>query len=479
MPLKIKTNKTIIQVPYWNNDPATKPLPAQLSAHRANYRFRMLSGAVRAGKSVWGCQEGLKLSFKFPGNTGAIVRSTLTELKRTTQVTFFKMFGTDSDDAAHPLIKKWNKSEQHLRFINGSDLYFIGVENWSVLKSLDLGWVFVDEGIDISSDALKFLRTRLSKVMTCPGYNQYFLTATNPGDENHILFKWFLKPPEDDDEAGERKKFWSIFTTSYDNIHLTPDFKREIDSWKSDKEFYERYALGRWGRFKGLVYGEYNEAMHMVKREQYDEYFVRIKEFYCGTDWGYTNPAAIVFLGLTNDNEIIQFDEIYVTEKTNPELRALFFEKCNLWKIQIRRNECDPSEPSDIKEFSTNGIPSVAADNDIEAGLRKVKEFLRIRGNGRPGYYVFEHCYGTRKEFGLYRRPTEEEVRKNKNLPELPIDKDNHALGALRYFIYSHFRTQNKLQAAFKGAPGTSGPDRPLDLIRARKREYFKNAQKP
>lgn len=435
-----------INIPYWPDEPGSKPLPKQLEAHQANYRFRMLSGAVRAGKSVWGCQEGIKLSFKWNGNTGAIIRNTLTELKRTTQVTFFKIFGCTSDDIEyHPLVKSWNKTEQHLIFVNGSDIYFIGCDNLRVLKSLDCGWIFADEGIEIKSSVLKFARTRISKKLNYDDFNQYFFTATNPGDENHILYKWFIAPPENEIEKKNRLKCWVGFTTSYDNVYLTDDYKEEIDSWKDDPEFHGRYALGKWGRFKGLVYGEYDDPIHLVKEKDYAKFMGRIKEVYAGNDWGFTNPAAILYFGITGDNEVIQFDEIYETEKTNPELRVLHSNRQELHGIKIRYMYSDPEEPSDIKEFQNNSIPATKGNNDIEVGIRKVKEFLRLRNNGKPGYYLFERCIHTRKEFRLYRRPNEDEISEKKNLPELPIDKDNHALGALRYFFLTHFLDQARL----------------------------------
>ncbi len=469
-----------LKLAYWPEEPNSKPLPKQLEAHQADYRFRMLSGAVRAGKSVWGCQEGIKLSFKFPGNTGAIIRNTLTELKRTTQVTFFKIFGCTSDDIEdHPLIKSWNKTEQHLTFINGSDIYFLGCDNLRVLKSLDCGWIFADEGIEIKSSVLQFARTRISLKLNVEGFNQYFFTATNPGDEEHILYKWFIKIPETELEIKNRKKCWCGFTTSYDNKYLTDDYKDEIDSWKDDKEFHDRYALGKWGRFKGIVYGEYDEKIHLVLEKDYASYLSRIREYYAGTDWGFTNPAAIPLIGITGDNDVIVIDEIYETQKTNPELRSLYSSKCVKHNIKPRRDYCDPAEPSDIKEFQNNGIPAVKGNNDIEAGIRKVKEFLRLQPNGRPKFFIFERCINGRKEFRLYRRPTDEEVNDKKNIPELPIDKDNHFLGALRYFFLTHFLGAGKLQAYKKsGVPDLSDLSPMAAMIEAKekKRQIKKEA---
>lgn len=463
-------NEYIIQ--YWPKEPNSKPLPKQLEAHKADYKFRMLSGAVRAGKSLWGCHEGIKLSFKWPGNTGAIVRSTLAELKRTTEITFFEIFECNPDQAINPLFKKWNKSDQHLRFINGSNIYFIGIENWNILKSLELGWVFVEEGIDIKDEALKFLRTRLNKKLPAPDYKRYFFTATNPGDENHILYKWFIKPPETEIEKKERKDFFCLFTTSYDNIYQPEDYRQEFEYWKADEEFYNRYVLGKWGRFKGLVYKEYDEQVHLVQEKNYPEFSKRIKELYLAHDFGYTNPSATLFLGLTGDKEIIQIDEIYETEKTNTQIRALIKEKLEANKIPMTLLYADPEEPGSIKEFDDNGIPAMAAKNDIEEGIKKVKEFLALRGNKKPGYYIFERCIHTRKEYGLYRRPAEKEYQ-NKSLPELPIDKNNHALSALRYFCYTHFYDDRRLQTYGGKEPGSAQGkhERPLDRYREQKRQ--------
>ncbi len=443
-----KKNK--LSIPYWADEPNSIPLPKQLDLHQADYRYRMMSGAVRGGKTLWGCQEGIKLSFKWNGNRGAIIRETLTTLKRTTQDTFFKIFGCTSDNIKeHPLVKSWNKQEQHLVFINGSDIYFMGADNLTVLKSVGSGWIFADEGVEIRNSVLKFIRSRLSIKLKYPDYKQYFFTATNPGSEDHVLYKWFIKIPETPAEIEDRKRFYCGYTTTYENKYLPKDFIIEVDSWKNDPEFHNRFALGKWGRFKGLVYKEYDENIHLIVESNYDKWMNKIierGEIYCGTDWGFTNPAVILFFGITGDGDIIQFDEIYETGKTNPELRLLHSHRIERNKVIMRTNYADPEEPSDIKEFRDNGIFTLKANNDIEAGIRKVKEYLRLSSDGAPKYRIFERCIKTRKEFGLYRRPDEDDISDKKNIPELPIDKDNHAMGGLRYFLMTHLSSTAKLE---------------------------------
>lgn len=54
-------------------------------------KFLWYIGGFGSGKSFIGCMTGIILSYMYPGNLGIISRSTLVDLKNTTQRTFFEI----------------------------------------------------------------------------------------------------------------------------------------------------------------------------------------------------------------------------------------------------------------------------------------------------------------------------------------------------------------------------------------------------
>lgn len=59
------------------------------------------------------------------------------------------------------LIYKWNKSENLLTLINGHEIYFWGLDDIEKLKSLELGWFWMDEVDEVNPEAFDVAIGRL------------------------------------------------------------------------------------------------------------------------------------------------------------------------------------------------------------------------------------------------------------------------------------------------------------------------------
>jgi phage terminase large subunit len=93
-------------------------------------------------------------------------------------------------------------------------------------------------------------------------------------------------------------------------------------------------------------------------------------------------------------------------------------------------------------ELHDCGIPTMAADKDVEHGIQKVAERLVIQPDGFPRLMIFGTCGNLISEFGLYQWEEQKEGRAQK---EVPHKENDHAEDCLRYIIMQLDRHQAKL----------------------------------
>lgn len=172
-----ETERTNVQVDFSKiYNPYKYGGTAHVDFHRSPSRYKLIGGAMGGSKSVSGCAEGIQLSLDVPGNRGAIVRKNRTVLKRTTLVTFFQICPPE-------IIKSYNQSELVVRFINGSEILFLEADEskdplFEKLKSLEIGWYFIDEASEVARGAHQALASRLRWK---PAVGRYYgIVASNP-----------------------------------------------------------------------------------------------------------------------------------------------------------------------------------------------------------------------------------------------------------------------------------------------------------
>lgn len=190
---------------------------------------------MRGGKSVWGCMEGLQLSLEYPGNVGLICRWELPSLKRTTLFTLDKFWPSE-------LVKNRNKAEGAIELINGSIVLYMGLKPSSEhsalerLKSLELGWFFIDEATEIEKRYFDLLKTRLSLRLPNNKFPRYRgLLASNP--EAGWVRDTFI------DQKLENHDF--IPALPSENPHLNPGYIKNLLK-DLPPELVKKYIRGDW-----------------------------------------------------------------------------------------------------------------------------------------------------------------------------------------------------------------------------------------
>lgn len=233
------------------------PTEKQAKAHACSARFTLFGGSMRSGKSTWLCMEGLQLSLDHPGNVGLLCRWELSSFKRTTLQTLFHFYPPE-------LIKYHNKQEGIIQFINNSKIWYMGLKpsakasSLERLKSMELGWVGIDEATEIQKEYFDLLITRLSLRLSNGRFPYYrILLASNP--EPGWVRGEFIEKHLPDHEF--------IPALPRENPHLNPDY---ISKTKKvlPPELVKKYLEGDWDVLEGDNYiCPYSLVKQAVERE--------------------------------------------------------------------------------------------------------------------------------------------------------------------------------------------------------------------
>jgi phage terminase large subunit len=390
-----------------------KAIPQQQEFLKSKATFLLYSGAFGSGKSSTICAAAIRDAAEFPQNRVLICRKRMTDLRKTTMKVFFDLF-----PFPNPAIKRYHKSESTLYLVNGSEIYFGGLDTNTKWASAQLGSIIMDEATDFTENDFLMLASRLRHNPPGGSIIRALYLATNPASPFHWIYKKFLNPD------AKQEGYFAIHSKSIDNIFLPPETLQIYEQWKENNpEYYNRYVLGQWGLLEGAVYSNFSLQDNVREFEINPNW-----RFFRSIDWGYTNPFAVLFIALDGDNNLYIFDEIYKT-KTLPNNMALEIQ-LKYPNLRFEETYADPSEPTRIMEFNQKGISVVTADNAVQAGIRDVMERMHT-------ITVHPRCKHTIQEFMNYKYKP---VKEGSNAPEEPLKDNDHAMDALRYFVYTYFK---------------------------------------
>jgi phage terminase large subunit len=147
----------------------------QMLFHAAPETYKLYGGAMGGGKTAALVNEGIQLNLEYPGNLGLLIRKTFPSFKDTVfpQLEYF----LDSR-----LVRKWNRTEKLIEFINRSRIRYGGLgddpDDWKNWMSGEYGWIAMEQAEDFSEQEFKMLATRLR--LRLPGIRYFFLLSCNP-----------------------------------------------------------------------------------------------------------------------------------------------------------------------------------------------------------------------------------------------------------------------------------------------------------
>lgn len=333
------------------------------------------------------------------------------------------------------VISKWKltefvkirESDFNIKFPNGSEIIFMGLDEETKLLSLNgIGTIFIEEAYEVPKPIVEQLNLRLRGNTA----NKQIIMAFNPISKNHWLYDFCeVNPPE---------SFIYVHSTYKDNTFLDDEYVHELE------ELYVRnpakarvFCDGIWGiDAEGLVIKNWKEELFdpMELSSQGLEHRV-------GMDLGWIDKSAIIETLYDKKNHIIYvFNEFYKSGCQLSEL-ADAIRNMNLQKSKIY---VDAAEPRSIQYFKNEGINAVGCakgKDSVKAGLMFLQDNLIIV-HPRCIHFIAElenFSYIKSKQTGEWTENTTHEW--------------SHAIDACRYG-YSDIYTNKKLRTLDKSLLG-------------------------
>ena len=366
----------------------------------------------------------------FPKNLGIISRSTLVDLKNTTQRTFFEiceLLGLEEG------VHYWfDRHEQKIKFDNGSEIIFTGLDDIAKIKGMEPGWFYIDEVDEVDQEVFKVFQRRLRGKNTERRIG--FITSNSEGKNR--TYQIFVRG------EGVPEKYRGIYYTfrasSLENKNLPEDYIDNLLSF--DQDYFKRYVLWEFNVFEWQIFDEFTETIHIVDDFDVPEWW----DIAYGHDHGLSNPTAMVEGRMSHDWELFITWEHYIPGKPVSFHAQTLKERWLKLALPLLGQPTMISDPSMFAktqlptperpfpwsvadEYGERWVSLTRGNNEVLAGINRVKELLKLKK-----IYIFRSCTNTIKEIQGYRWEKKKEWVSTR---ENPVKKDDHLVDALRYLV--------------------------------------------
>lgn len=246
---------------------------------------------------------------------------------------------------------------------------------------------------------------------------------------------------------------------TYENRdNLGADFIKTLESTYKG-QMKDRFLLGKWAAYEGLVYPEYSEIIHTVPHRDMEEYLNDIARYGKPTflealDFGIPTPSCYLLgfvdhLGIVHILDGFYGAEIPIRDQIN-RIKAirnkygvgdeLILADPSLFRRSASMNGQIGPLTSEIYYDAGKGVRLRRANNDIDSGILKVKAYLSqynyirnpYRGDSpSPRMFVSDELEFFRDEITAYMW----DKKNNGQFSEKPKDVNDHAMDTAKYLL--------------------------------------------
>lgn len=413
----------------------------------------LLVGAAGTGKTLAILLKIHRLMMQYPGARALIVRKVRADLAQSTLVTFERdVLGLDN-----PICKGVQREyRQTYRYPNGSEIVVGGMDRPGRILSAEYDLIYAAEAVQFDEvDWETFVMRNRNYVIPF----QQVIGDTNPGPPKH-----WLKQRCDAGQClllntfhRDNPYYWDAAASDWTpqgRDYVLGKLHRLTGVWR------ERYLEGKWALAEGVVYGDWNEALHLIDPFPIPKSWRRFR----ATDFGFSNPFVTQWWAVDPDGRMYLYREIYMTQRLVEEhaddiLRLTAGLDPEAWralttaekrrraargeKIETTVADHDAEDRATLKQ---HGVPTVAAKKEITVGIQAVQARLKPAGDGKPRLFIFRDALVERDErlaevhlpvctadeFPMYVWPKDQDGKTKK---EAPVDANNHGLDCVRYAV--------------------------------------------
>jgi hypothetical protein len=446
---------------------------------RSRHKIQLFGGGFANGKTAALCVKALNVAKEYPGANCLLARSTYPKLNDTLRKEFLKWCPKD-------WIKSFPKHDNTCTLKNGSVINFRYVaqqgksneSSTSNLLSATYDFVGIDqvEDPEIGEKDFDDLLGRLRGMAkyngtdpTMPKTGPRWLVLTCNPTRNWVYRK-MVKPLHDwrrgvhnpellvDPDTGEPIVHLIEGSTYENKENLEDDFIRTLEiSYKG--QMRDRFLLGQWAAYEGLVYPDFDETIHVYSHKQVVDYLNYLREqriepqWLEGFDHGIAVPSCYILGFVDLRGNVLLLDGFYESGVSIEEMADRI--KATRRKYSVEPEERVWADPAVFRRttgdkktvgvsiaqmFQECGIQMQRGNNDIINGITKVQGYLICQSFHRnpmtlnhpaPYLYLADTLTWARDEFTEYywKRDTQDDQT------DRPIDKNDHAMDTIKYMM--------------------------------------------
>lgn len=377
----------------------TSVFERNLSAYNKRYRYIVNKGSTRSSKT-YSILQLLYLIAQFSKKQLiiSIVSESIPHLKKGCIRDFKEIAKKDGSWNEN----NWNATD-YIYKVNNSVIEFFSADSAGKVHGPSRNILYVNECINIEYEIYRQLAIRTTETI--------FLDC-NPN------FEFWL----DEKIIPQQEQAILIHSTYKDNEYLSEVQVKEIESNKSDANWWKVYGEGKTGSLRGAVI----QNWQIVESLPTD-----YKNRWIGIDFGFTNdPTAIVDIRLSEGE--LWIDELLYERGCDNIMIANILKQNG---IDSNLNiVADSAEPKSIQEIRSFGFRIEGAEKGRDSINNGIEILNRYRKN------ISKRSANIINEYRSYRWQMDAFGEATNS----PIDRYNHSIDAQRYVCLNKLRQQNE-----------------------------------
>jgi len=387
----------------------------------------LICGPAGTGKSR-ACLEKINaLCELHPGIRVLIVRQTRKSLSESVLAEFE---GSVLPEGSPVLAGPDRQHRSKYSYPNNSEIILAGLDDPEKIMSTQFDVIYLAEATEASEHDWEMLLTRLRNNRlrdrrTGVPWHQA-IADCNPGAPTHWLKL-----------RCDRGQMTYIESRHADNPSCTPEYLEALSQLTGHRR--ARLFEGLWSAAEGQVYPDWDRNVHIVDRFQIPADWRRVRAI----DFGFRDPFTCLWLAIDPSKRVYLYRQLYMSSRLVEDHAADILRLSRGENIET--TVCD-HDAEGRGTLEARGIPTQPANKAILVGIQTVQSYLRPGDDGKPRLYVLRDSLVEKDHvLASAKRPTciEEEFeayqwapsKPGSVLKEAPLDRDNHALDALRYAL--------------------------------------------
>ena len=375
---------------------------------------KIAGGTYDAGKTYSLCAYIDKLAMDWPGARMTFIHRSLNRVYRNIIPTYEKYLGfkppsRDDNPEGRDVTRFGGERPEFFEYDNGTRIYMNGLDKPQNLLSDFFDAGFVNQAELVPFEAWDELTARVSEragimpiatlVGDCnPNVPNHWIRQQTKDKKLEYFRMSFLDNPEIIEQGSDRLSSFKIdFENNPDPKLLnkimdlfTESGLRRVEKLKNLSGLrFLRGFLGQWASGEGLVFEDFEPETHIV-----DVSIMPNWKRYLSVDWGFRNPASVIWWAYSSDDRLYAYKEIYQTGLTKPDLIRLIQENCDSYD-RIQYAAVDSADQDGVEQLRRAGFRVNEPKKDRVAQIDGVKERLKKDPSGEPAIFLLTGSAGT------------------------------------------------------------------------------------